>query len=117
MIAERSTSQHESAHAAAAIWFGGRRVDCVRVDHPEVNVAGKMSSTLQRELGPQDLVVHLIGWLASGDHPNWPPTWPVAEDETDASASSSASSTSMRRLTASASCSPSSCSPPRSSGP
>jgi hypothetical protein len=75
------TRRHEAAHTAAAIFFGGRPVDCVRVDHPDVGFRGRMLSTLQRELGAEDVVIHLVGWMVDGTHPNWPPSWPVAEDE------------------------------------
>src|SRR5262245_11970444 len=78
---DRSTELHEAAHASAAIWFGGRPVHCVRVDYPDVRVAGRVTSTLERDLGPEDVAIHLIGWMAGGDHPNWPPPWPIAEDE------------------------------------
>ena len=85
MVSEQGTRRHEAAHAAAAVWFGGRRVDCVRVDEPQDRVAGSVNTTLQRELGAVDLVISLVGWMADLDErTNWPPRWPVAEDEADA---------------------------------
>jgi hypothetical protein len=82
MTVDATTCQHEAAHAAAAIWFGGRPVKCVRVDHPDVGVAGKVTTEHERDLGPEDLIVNLVGWMADGEHPGtWPPTWPVAENE------------------------------------
>ena len=81
MTADPATCRHEAAHAAAAIWFGGRPVRCVRVDHPSPGVAGKMTTSHERDLGPEDLIVNLVGWMAD-EHPGtWPPIWPVAEDE------------------------------------
>ena len=44
-----------------------------------------MTSTLERDLGPEDLVVSLVGWMVDpDDRPNWPPSWPVDVDEADA---------------------------------
>jgi hypothetical protein len=84
-MSDQATRLHESAHAAAAVFLGGRRVDCVRVDWPEPNIPGRMTSTLERDLGPEDLVVSLVGWMVDpDDRPNWPPRWPVDADEADA---------------------------------
>jgi hypothetical protein len=84
MIADEAICRHEAAHAAAAIWLGGRSIRCVRVDWPDVGVAGSMTVERERDLRPEDLVIGLIGWMADDEHPGtWPPTWPVAEDERD----------------------------------
>jgi hypothetical protein len=76
-----ATCRHEAAHAAAAIWLGGRTIRCVRVDEPDLGVPGKMTAERERDLRPEDLIVNLVGWMADGECPGtWPPTWPVAED-------------------------------------
>jgi hypothetical protein len=82
MIASEATCRHEAAHAAAAIWFGGRPVKCVRVDHDVYGELGRVTTEHERDLGPEDLIINLVGWMADGEHPGtWPPTWPVDEDE------------------------------------
>ena len=80
-----STRRHESAHAAACLWLGaGRRITCVRVDHPDPNALGRMSSELDREINASDFAINVIGWMADGTHPGeWPPPWPVDEDAAD----------------------------------
>lgn len=82
MISDEATRRHEGAHASAAVWFG-RPVRCVRVDEPRVGVAGTVALDWEREYGPTDVIVAVIGWLADGTHPNWPPSWPIDEDELD----------------------------------
>ena len=79
-----STEAHEAAHAAAAIWLGGRSVRCVRVDWPDVGVPGKMSAERKRDLRPEDLIINLVGSMADDDCPGpWPPRWPVDTAEVD----------------------------------
>jgi hypothetical protein len=81
MIADASTCRHEAAHAAAAIWLGGRSIRCVRVDWPDVDVPGRMTAERERDLAPEDLIINLVGWMCDGEYPGtWPPTWPVAEN-------------------------------------
>jgi hypothetical protein len=82
VISDGAMRRHEAAHAAAAVWLGGRSSRSVRVDHPDVKVAGQLEAGWTRDIGVEDLVIALIGWLADGEHPGtWPPSWPVAEDE------------------------------------
>jgi hypothetical protein len=81
-MSDRATCLHEAAHASAALVLGGRRVERVSVD--EADVAGRVTMPLTREaVGPEDLIISLIGWMADGTHPSWPPAWPVREDELD----------------------------------
>jgi hypothetical protein len=84
-MADAATCRHEAAHAAAAIWFGGKKIRCVRVDWPDVGVPGSMTTERERDLIPEDLVTGLIGWMADDECPGtWPPPWRrVAEVETD----------------------------------
>jgi hypothetical protein len=79
-----ATCNHEAAHAAACIWFGGRAVQCVRVDHPEPGTNGQVLSELGPDLiQPRDAVVALVGYMTDGSA-DWPPEWPVHKDEVEA---------------------------------
>jgi hypothetical protein len=78
-----ATCRHEAAHAAAAVWLGGRSIHYVRVDG-DVDVPGRMTAERERDLVPEDLIVNLVGWMADGECPGtWPRTWPVAEDSAE----------------------------------
>jgi hypothetical protein len=40
-----------------------------------------MDSTLERELGVEDVVIAIVGWLGDPDLPGeWPPPWRPSED-------------------------------------
>jgi hypothetical protein len=41
--------------------------------YPEPGIAGRMTSSLERDLGPEDLIISLLGWMADGT-PCSPPT-------------------------------------------
>ena len=81
-MSDRATRRHEGAHVSAAVFFG-RPVRCVRVDQPEIGIDGTVDLDWDREFEPTDLITALVGWWADGTHPNWPPSWPIAEDELD----------------------------------
>jgi hypothetical protein len=84
MSTNESTRMHEAAHCAAAIWFGGRSIRCVRVDWPDVDVPGETTVERERDLRPEDLIIRLVGWMEDGECPGaWPPPWPVAEDSAE----------------------------------
>ncbi len=53
MTAREGLRRHEAAHTACALWFGGRPIESVRVDHPEPDIAGLTSTGLERDLGPE----------------------------------------------------------------
>jgi hypothetical protein len=79
-MADASTLRHEAAHAAAAIWFGGRPVKCVRVDHDVYGELGRVTTEHERDVGPQDLIINIVGWMADGEYPGiWPPPWRLAK--------------------------------------
>jgi hypothetical protein len=110
-VVNDSVRIHEAAHCAAALWFGGRPVKRVRVDNPEVDINGKVETSIEREFGPEDLIINLLGWMADPQEREggWPPSWPRITTRPTASASSSSVSSWMRRATAAASPRPRSC--------
>jgi hypothetical protein len=80
MIASEATCRHEAAHAAAAIWLGGRKIRSVRVDEPDVGVPGMVLVETKRDLGPEDLAIALIGWMVDDERlVAWPPPWRLAK--------------------------------------
>lgn len=85
-MTDPATARHEAAHLLALHLLGaGRKVKRVWVDGRDDGIAGKIETELERDIGPQDLVIALVGWMTDGECPRkWPPSWPVDEDEYDA---------------------------------
>lgn len=82
------TRRHEAAHVVALLMLcPERKIDLARVDRPTDNIGGEVNSSWREggRLGAGDLIASLVGYLADDDcHREWPPSWPVDEDELDA---------------------------------
>ena len=77
-------AEHEARHCVAC-WLiaPGLRVDGLAVDVHASTEGVMHSSRVGGELGIEDLIVSLVGWIGDPDLPEramWPEPWPVREN-------------------------------------